>query len=84
MCDTRGECSSNAAEVERAVLGYLNKHPQAADTLDGITSWWLPQQRYETARERIEDALTRLVNSGVLRRQSLPGGELLYQLAARP
>jgi hypothetical protein len=81
MCDTRGQCDASRTEVERAVLGYLSKHSNAADTLDGITTWWLPQQRYETARERIEDVLTRLVNSGVLRRQTLPGGELLYELA---
>jgi hypothetical protein len=67
-------------EVEDAVLSYLAKHPNAADTLDGIVSWWLPQQRYETERQRIEKALSHLVERGQLRCDSLPGGAVLYAL----
>jgi len=67
-------------EVERAVLAYLHQHPDAADTLDGIVSWWLPQQRYETERQRIEQVLRALVERGQLRRDSLPGGAVLYAL----
>ncbi|MGO4700708.1 hypothetical protein [Dyella sp. 2RAB6] len=67
-------------EVEGAVLAYLAQHPDAADTLDGIVSWWLPQQRYETERQRIEQALSHLVERGQLRRDRLPGGAVLYAL----
>jgi hypothetical protein len=67
-------------EVERAVLAYLAQHPDAADTLDGIVSWWLPQQRYETERRRIERALGHLVECGQLRCDRLPGGAALYAL----
>ncbi|MET3653940.1 hypothetical protein [Dyella japonica] len=67
-------------EVERAVLAYLHQHPDAADTLDGIVSWWLPQQRYETERQRIEQVLRALVERGQLRRDNLPGGAVLYAL----
>jgi len=67
-------------EVESAVLAYLAQHPDAADTLDGIVSWWLPQQRYETERRRIEKALGHLVERGQLRCDCLPGGAVLYAL----
>ncbi|GAA0710443.1 hypothetical protein FHW84_004332 [Dyella sp. SG562] len=67
-------------EVEGAVLAYLTQHPDAADTLDGIVSWWLPQQRYVTERRRIEQALSHLVERGQLRRDRLPGGAVLYAL----
>jgi Fe2+ or Zn2+ uptake regulation protein len=69
------------AEIEDAVMEYLRNHPNAADTLDGIVDWWLPQQRYETARARIASALIRLVDAGLLHRHSLPGGRELYELA---
>jgi len=68
-------------EVEQAVLAYLTRHPDAADTLDGIVSWWLPQQRYETERKRIEQALGHLIDRGQLRCDRLPGGAVLYALS---
>lgn len=67
-------------EVEAAVLAYLHRHPDAADTLDGIVLWWLPRQRYETARERIGRVLDDLVTRGELRCERLPDGGALYGL----
>lgn len=67
-------------EIERSVLAYLHHHPQAADTLRGIVNWWLPQQRYESGCQRIERALSELVDRGLLRRDPLPHGEVLYAL----
>lgn len=76
----QGKEEARLREVETAVLAYLQKHPEAADTLDGIVSWWLPQQRYETDRERIERVLSELVTHGKLRCEQLPGGAVLYAL----
>lgn len=70
----------NRVEIEKTVVAYLGNHPLAADTVDGIVAWWLPQQRYETARTRIEQALVHLVEIGVLRRDRLPDGAELYAL----
>jgi hypothetical protein len=72
--------SEDEREIERSLLSYLRGHPQAADTLDGIVEWWLPLQRYETARLRIEGALERLVADGILRRDLLHDGAVLYAL----
>ena len=69
-----------SVEIEQTVIAYLGEHPLAADTLDGIVAWWLPRQRYETARTRVEQVLGRLVASGVLRRDRLPDGAELYAL----
>jgi hypothetical protein len=68
------------ADVEDAVLDYLGRHPRAADTLDGIVQWWLPQQRYVTARTRIEAVLDRLLDQGTLHLRRLPDGTSLYSL----
>ena len=75
--DTR---SRGDDEIERSLLTYLRDHPQAADTLDGIVEWWLPLQRYETARLRIERALDKLVADGTLHREQLRDGATLYAL----
>ncbi|WP_201316532.1 hypothetical protein [Dyella sp. EPa41] len=80
MGHRRSDDERGRQEVERAVLAYLHRHPDAADTLDGIVSWWLPQQRYETERERIERVLSVLVERGALRCDRLPDGAVLYAL----
>ncbi|RUL78939.1 hypothetical protein [Dyella choica] len=67
-------------EVEQSVLGYLHGHPHAADTLEGIVSWWLPQQRYEIEHERIKRVLEHLVQGGELCSYRLPDGAVLYAL----
>lgn len=73
-------------EIEHSILAYLHHHPQAADTLRGIVNWWLPQQRYESGCQRIEQVLRGLVARGLLRCDPVPHGEVLYALNqhARP
>jgi DNA-binding PadR family transcriptional regulator len=71
-------------EIEHAVLAYLERHPQAADTLDGIVRWWLPQQRYSIAQARIEAALRRLESQGLIRQRRLPTGDSLYARGEKP
>ena len=68
------------SEIQVAVLDYLHAHPHAADTLEGITRWWLPQQRYVNALSRIETVLQRLVVQGDLQLRRLPDGTALYSL----
>jgi hypothetical protein len=80
VCDCKNGDSGGGREIEEAVVGYLRHHPEAADTLDGIVAWWLPLQRYEIGKTRIETALTHLVDAGILRGDALPGGATLYSL----
>jgi len=81
--DRRRSAGDRDKEVEDAVLAYLLRHPRAADTLDGIVSWWLPRQRYETARSRIARSLGNLVTRGLVRRVRLPDGAVFYTLNDR-
>lgn len=78
--NTSGPSSQELAEL---VLAYLHRHPDAADTLDGIVTWWLPLQRFETERGRVERVLDALVADGFLRRDRLPDGSDLYKLEPR-
>jgi len=63
-------------DVDRAVLAYLEAHPSAADTLEGITAWWLEQRRIRYGVEIVSGALERLISCGsveMLRRQDEAG-----------
>ncbi len=81
---TSGSAASDDDEIRRSVLAYLQVHPRAADTLRGVVNWWLPQQRYENSCRRIEQVLAALVAEGLLQRDQLPDGEVLYALNEQP
>jgi hypothetical protein len=70
------EGSSSTSEVRgiaREILRYLQLHPDAKDTLDGIAEWWLERQRAESGV--VERAVALLVALGAIletRRRGLP------------
>lgn len=74
---------ADAADLAAALLlAYLQGHPHAADSLEGVARWWLGDDgRFSPAE--VERALERLVAAGHLRREVLADGRTLYA-AARP
>ena len=60
------------SEIARAILAYLCEHPEAQDTLDGVTEWWLPKQRVKSQKGYVKQAINELVARGfVLRHKGL-------------
>lgn len=70
-------------DPRKEIIEYLRAHPSAADTIDGIVQWWLPLQRYETAREAIQKALDDLVAQGLIDCIDTGNDKKLFLLAAR-
>ena len=68
--------------VEDEILRYLLRRPDAADTIDGIRQWWLPQIRLDTALSDIEQALSQLVLKGKVVASALPDGSIMYRNAS--
>jgi hypothetical protein len=61
--------------MARAILEYLQGHPEAKDTLEGIAQWWLLKEWTERNYHQIEASLAELVNSGLVierRREGMP------------
>jgi Fe2+ or Zn2+ uptake regulation protein len=54
------------SEISRKILSYLERHPDAQDTLQGIMEWWLSERviRYQMAT--VKEALDELVNTGLV------------------
>jgi hypothetical protein len=61
-----------------AIALYLNAHPHAADSLEGIMQWWLPQQRNTVDITDLQQALDFMVNTGAVYRTTLIDGRMLY------
>lgn len=68
-------------EVQRAialVTAHLRVYPNAADTIMGISQWWLGTDAASISPEALEHALRHLLDVGVLATRSLPCGQLLW------
>lgn len=64
-----------AQEIDR----YLEKHPNAADSLTGVVRWWLARQRYDDALEDVQAALAYLEANQAVVRQTNPDGTVIYR-----
>jgi len=62
------------------ILNYLRKNPDAGDTLEGITRWWLEQEKIEISVDRAVEALESLVQKGEIRVQKVKGGSTFYKV----
>jgi hypothetical protein len=61
--------------MAKAILEYLQGHPDAKDTLEGIAQWWLLKEWTERHYHQIEASLAELVNRGLVierRREGMP------------
>jgi len=68
-------------EIAHEVLAYLDVHPDAADTTEGIKKWWLMQRLAGYSHTRVQLALDRLEATRAIERRVLCNGREVY---ARP
>jgi hypothetical protein len=73
-------CTGNAERVAAEILAYLYEHPNAADTMEGIADWWLPQQRLTENLTLIHAALRLLLARGLIHKRRLPDGQTIYRV----
>lgn len=69
--------------VAEAIKRYLQAHPYASDTVDGVAIWWLTRQRFMETIETVERALEYLVEIGELKTTLTAEGKILYSLSKR-
>ena len=74
MSDPSGCETLRAAEL---IMQYLQHHEDAADTADGITTWWLAGSSFAVAT--VEQALKHLIAAGPVEQQHLPDGTVVYR-----
>ena len=53
-------------DVATAILGYLEEHPRAMDTLEGISEWWIARQQIGVNVATVARVLGRLTERGAL------------------
>lgn len=72
--------SAKEKTLASRVLSYLEKNPDAGDTLEGIATWWLEQQRINQVVEEVAEALEYLIQKGVVRVHKTRSGATIYKI----
>ena len=68
-------------KISRMILDYLRKNPDAGDTLEGITRWWLNMERIDLSVKEVAQALESLMEQGVI---TIKGGTISMWCIALP
>lgn len=71
---------SKKAKAARWILGYLTRHPNAEDNLEGIARLWILEQRIEEEVALVQDALNDLEAAGALHKRETKGARVRYRL----
>jgi hypothetical protein len=74
---------ADPSALAQGILHYLREHPEAADSLEGIASWWLPPSTYFVTMETVQMALDQMVAENQIARIDLADGRTLYQSAGK-
>ena len=48
-------------ELSEKILNYLRKHPNAEDTVEGITRWWLEFEKVDSLVDDVSEVLELLL-----------------------
>lgn len=75
------EIEPEIRELAEEITRYLGDRHLVADTIEGITRWWILQQRLSEAKRRVALAMEYLSAKGLVSVRKLPNGELLYSSA---
>lgn len=64
------------------ILRYLDRHPNAADTIEGIAQWWLSTQRLHDSVAQVQAAVDALVDRQLVEALPTIGGRVRYRRRA--
>lgn len=67
-------------QVSRMILDYLRRNPDAGDTLEGITEWWMNVQKIEYSTKEVAETLVNLIRKGVIHAHHGKGSKTFYTL----
>ena len=65
-----------------AIESYLKERPDAADSAEGIASWWLVGSGLDASLVEVQEALESLERKGTVTTQVMLDGRLIYLAAA--
>lgn len=76
-------CDEFVSEIAESIERYLTQRPEAADTAEGISTWWLSSPLGADALPAVLAALLQLEARGVVVRMEREGGATIFSSALR-
>ena len=76
-------CDELVAEIAERIERYLTQRPEAADTAEGISTWWLSSPLGPDALPAVLAALLQLEARGIVVRTEREGGATIFSSALR-
>lgn len=55
--------------IAKDIKAYFHDNPSAGDTVEGIASWWIANQRLKSSKIMVHKALEYLVQQGELHKK---------------
>jgi Fe2+ or Zn2+ uptake regulation protein len=71
-------------DISKKILDYLRKNPDAGDTIEGISRWWVQSEFIEQSVDEVASVLERLTKEGMVKKQEVKGGSTLYKVCRAP
>jgi len=68
------------SEIGCEILSYLEEHPDAQDTLQGIMEWWLPERAIRYRMDMVSAAVAELIENGLILEVRGGDGRTRYRL----
>jgi hypothetical protein len=81
--DDGGDRAEQIESAVREIERYLGAHPNASDTLQGVSDWWLAGLGGPLRADVLQAALDRLVERRVLEARPIPGGVVYGRVKVR-
>ena len=66
--------------ISELILNYLRKNPDAGDTVEGISNWWLEMERIDYTIDSVKDALKVLLKNGTVKEHKSREGTIIYKV----
>lgn len=60
-------------EISERILDYLLRNPDAGDTLEGVSKWWLEMEKVDQTVDIVFNALDILLKEGLI--EKVPAGK---------
>jgi hypothetical protein len=71
-------------ELAAEIQAYIDAHPDAADTIEGIVNIWIVQQRFLRGIHAARRAIGKLIDEGRLEEIRLPDGRTIFRARTPP
>lgn len=76
-------CEAGVAPVSCKILAYLAEHPDAQDSLEGITHWWILEQKIKQRLAEVRAAVVELLEKKLIVERKAANGTSYYRINRR-